>query len=83
MKIKLLKVDSVAYAKGFRRGQIREVIGIEDPAGCKPSRGPLAVAVGKNGKVEGFFPDQYRIKVKPTPGGFSAVGRSRTPACAA
>lgn len=74
MKIKLLKVDSIAYAKGFRRGQIREVIGSEDTPVCNPSRRPLAFVCSQSGHVEGFFPDQYRIKVKPKSGEFVPAG---------
>lgn len=74
MKIKILRVDSIARHKGLHRGQIREVIGVEDPPACNPDRGPLAFAVGKGGQVEGFYPDQYRVKVKPTPGEFVPAG---------
>lgn len=71
MKIKILKVDSIARQKGFRRGQTCEVIAMEtNPPTCNSVRGPLAVARLKSGKAEGFFPDQYRIRVQPQPGEF-------------
>lgn len=58
-RIKLRHVDSVARSKGFRRNQVRRVVATCEDA--NPRRGLMLIVKDRNGRFEGFYPDQVRF----------------------
>lgn len=58
-RVKLQKVDEHARAKGFRRGQVRNVVAYD--ADANPRRGCLYFVMDRKGRFEGFYRDQFRF----------------------
>lgn len=59
-RIKLIKVDRIARAKGYRPGMVLHVIGIDWAVG--PKREALFIVQRRGCNPEGFYPDQFRVK---------------------
>lgn len=58
-RIKLRDVDTVARSKGFRRNQVHRVVATCEDA--NPRRGLMLIVKDRQGRFEGFYPDQVRF----------------------